>query len=34
MVAALVLFGSLFLPWFSTRDNENSVITLRRHRAR
>jgi hypothetical protein len=26
MVAALVLAGSLFLPWFSTSDNPNSVI--------
>ena len=26
MLAALVLAGSLFLPWFSTSDNPNSVI--------
>jgi hypothetical protein len=27
MAAALVLLGSLFLPWFTTSGNENSVIT-------
>jgi hypothetical protein len=26
MLAALLLAGSLFLPWFSTSDNPNSVI--------
>jgi hypothetical protein len=26
MVAAAILVGSLFLPWFGTSDNENSVI--------
>ena len=26
MVAALILGGSLFLPWFSTSSNENSII--------
>ena len=26
MVAALILAGSLFLPWFSTSDNPHSVI--------
>jgi hypothetical protein len=26
MLAALVLLGSLFLPWFTTSGNENSII--------